>query len=260
MITVEKIIGDWSFMGKIGAKPSNRPFKPVALLPKTTETLRQGGTITLDEVPEEWKHLKIFLDEQSLPFVFYISDQNWLTRVGIRYKPRVDSVYKFHFKWCQALVNMKAKGRISRYRAKYDICNPAFAINDGHQEAILKVCKWCCSSFPAVHEYFGTNQWNIEDKFRMPEFFEQFGKIDLPPSTHPGGRDGYTRDWPRVARREKEKAQWRCLDCGEDCSHNKHQLHVHHKTGVKSDNVSDNLEVVCRACHAQKPGHEHMRS
>jgi len=27
-----------------------------------------------------------------------------------------------------------------------------------------------------------------------------------------GGRDGYTRDWPRVARSAKEKAQWRRLD------------------------------------------------
>lgn len=251
MITVEKIVGDWSFMEKIGAKPSNKPFEPVATLPKTTAILRQGGTITLDEVPEEWKHLKIFLDEQALPFVLYISDQN-------RFHP-VGSVYKFHFKWCGALARMKAQGRIGRYRAKYDICNPAFAINDVYKER-LKVCRYCCSSFREVYEYFDANKWNIEDKFSMPKFFEKFGKIDLPQSTHPGGRDGYTRDWPRVARREKEKAQWRCLDCGEDFSHTKNQLHVHHKTGVKSDNVSDNLEVVCRACHAQKPGHEHMRS
>ena len=85
-------------------------------------------------------------------------------------------------------------------------------------------------------------------------------KIDLASSTHPGGRDGYTRDWPKVAQREKEKAEWICMDCRRDFSHNRKDLHVHHKTGVKSDNVSANLEVVCSACHAKKPGHGHMQA
>lgn len=252
MPDVETIIGKWSFMETIGARPSTKPFEPIPipLLSKTTDILRQGDTISLTDVPEEWKRLPIFLDEHSLPFVFYISDQSW------------DYKYKFHFKWCRTLENMQREGRIQRYRAKYDICNPAFEINDGHGRATenLTVCKNCCNEFPFVYEFFDANNWNIEKNFLMPEFFEKFGKIDLPSSTHPGGRDGYTRDWPKVAQREKEKAEWICMDCRRDFSHNRKDLHVHHKTGVKSDNVSANLEVVCSACHAKKPGHGHMQA
>ena len=247
---INGIIGDWSFMKKIGAKPSNKPFEPVAILPKTTGILRRGESIALDKVPEEWKQWPIFLDEQSLPFVFYISDQNWFYQIG--------RGYKFHFRWCHTLEDMQGKGRRQRYRSKYDICNPAFEINDGKYKP-LKVCINCCNGFPNVYEYFNAARNNIEEKFRMPEFFEKFGKINLPESTHTGGRDGYTRDWSKVALREKEKAGWRCHDCKEDFRDKRQLLHVHHKSGVKSHNVSDNLEVVCSTCHAKKPGHRHMR-
>ncbi len=258
MPSVPELIGDWSFIDKIGARPSSKHFEPIAILPKTTATLRQGGTIALTDVPEEWKQLSPFLDEQSLPFVFYISDQKWLYRLG--------PGYKFHFKWCSTLEGKQRDGTIKRYRAKYDICNPAFEINDGKEKTNCKVCLNCCNEFQSasetvsVYQYFHAYGGDIVDKFLMPAFFEKFGKIDLPESTHPGGRDGYTRDWPVVARKEKEKAGWKCLDCRKDFSHNKQHLHVHHKNGVKSHNVSDNLEVVCHSCHAKKPGHGHMRS
>ena len=247
-------------MGKIGARPSTKPFiKVVDELDSTSEKLRQGEAISLDSVPEEWKHLPIFLDEQSLPFVFYISDQSYF---------RFSRGYKFHFMWCSTLKDMSNKGRIQRYRAKYDICNPKFEINDGKNKKELRVCLNCCKNFTigSVYELFGVypGSKKIVDKFRMPEFFEEFGKIDLPSSTHPGGGDGYTRNWPAVSRREKEKARWKCQapNCpnyGRDFSHDKSNLHVHHKSGVKSNNLSSNLEVVCRECHSEKPGHEHMR-
>ncbi len=203
MTEVEKIIGDWSFMTKIGAKPSTKTFEPVSIASKITGKLRQGETITLADIPEEWTRLPVFLDDQSLPFVLYISDQYW--------SYRITKGYKFHFKWCAALQEMKERGKIDRYRAKYDICNPAFEINDNDREE-LKVCMRCCSEFPEVYRFFDANRWNIVNKFRMPEFFEKFGIINLPASTHPGGRDDYTRNWPKVALREKEKAGWRCQD------------------------------------------------
>ena len=245
-------------MRAIDARPSTKPFEVVDELDRTTEKLRRGEAISLDSVPEEWKGLPIFLDEQSLPFVFYISDQGFF---------RFGNEYKFHFRWCSTLKIMSKKGRIQRYRAKYDICNPKFEINDGSNKKELKVCLNCCKNFTigSVYELFGVypGDKKIVDKFRMPEFFEEFGKIDLPSSTHPGGKDGYTRNWPAVSRREKEKARWKCQNQdhnGErDFSHDKSNLHVHHKSGVKSNNLSSNLEVVCYECHSKKPGHEHMR-
>lgn len=258
MNSVKEIVGDWSFMRKIGATRSDKLFVPVPIsfLPAVTEKLRDGGSIPLDEVPEEWKRLPIFLDEQSLPFVLYISDQSWFWGAGN---------YKFHFKWCQTLAMMKNVGKIARYRAKYDICNPNFEINDGKLLKPLKVCINCCNGLRAVYPYFSASKKDIESKFSMPKFFEKFGKIDLPRSIHPGSTDGYTPNWSKLALRLKEEAQWRCQDQNcknpqKDYSHDRRNLHVHHINGVKSHNVSDNLEVVCCDCHAHKPGHEHMRS
>ena len=246
-------IGDWTFIEKIGAKDSPKPFEPIAILSNTNAALRRGEAISLAAVPKEWKELPIFLDEQSLPFVFYISDQSWFLRYWGR-------EYKFHFKWCSTLKGMKKNNKIDRYRAKYDICNPSFEVNDGKGKKDIKVCLNCCNEHQDVRKFFKAYGKDIEDKFRMPEFFEEFGKIDLPLSRHPGGRDGYSRDWPKVSRREKEKARWICQDCQRDFVGNKGELHVHHINGVKSYNVSNNLEVVCRSCHSKKPGHEHMRA
>ena len=246
-------------MAKIGATPSTKPFttSPVVVISETTEKLRAGEKISLEDIPEEYKNVSIFLDEQSRPFVFYISDQQWYSKWR--------SEYKFHFKWCHTLANMKSQGREKRYRAKYDICNSFFDVNDGSEKKELKVCLNCCKEFPKVYEFFGAQKnrmWDKEyivKKFRMPEFFDEFGIIDLPPSVHPGGRDGYGRNWPKVSRQRKEKAGWRCQDCHEDFTHDTKSIDVHHISGVKSDNSLANLEVVCRACHAKKPGHEHMR-
>ena len=256
----KSIIGDWSFMGKIGAKPSDKPFAPVPAI-KTSEATKKlidGKAISIDEIPDDWKTGEVFLDERSLPFVLYISDQTIAHLFGFRRR------YKFHFKWCRTLASMKKQNREKRYRAKYDICNPSFEINDRKSKEKLKVCLNCCNELRAVYSYFEANNSNIEKKFSMPKFFEKFGVINLPSSTHPGGKDSYTRDWRKVATREKEKADWQCKDpkCKtpqKSYRQNKQNLDVHHINGVKSDNASDNLEVVCRECHANKWGHEHMR-
>ena len=243
-------------MKKIGASPSDKLFAPVPIprLPKIIKKLIQGEAISLDEIPEEWKNGELFLDDRSLPFVLYISDQKlfWTT-----------SNYKFHFKWCKTLASMEGQGKRDRYRAKYDICNPVFEINDGKRKNKLKVCLNCCNEFFPTYSHFNANQRNVESKFSIPEFFEKFGKLNLQLSSHPGGIDDYAKDWPNVARKEKVKAQWKCQDkkCKhpmKDYSQDRQNLHVHHINGVKSYNVSDNLQVVCRACHAQKPGHGHM--
>ncbi len=262
MADIKEIVGDWSFMNEIGAKPSNKPFAPIPLelVSETTRNLRGGVPIRLSEFPEEWKDAPIFLDEQSLPFVFYISDQNWLWRWN------TSSEYKFHFRWCKTLERMNRAGRSGRYRAKYDICNPVFQINDGRNEKKLKVCLNCCNEFhsegKAVYLFFDSNRSNIVDKFDMPKFFEKFGVCDLPALLHPGGGDAYTKNWPKIAQREKEKVKWRCQDPSHtgdnNFSNDKKNLHVHHINGVKSHNALDNLEVVCRKCHAKKPGHSHM--
>ena len=143
MPNLKEIIGDWSFMKKIDATPSNARFtpKPIIVVSEITERMRGGELISKDEFPAHLKDgRQVFLDEQSLPFVFYISDQGW-------YLKRRFIGYKFHFRWCSTLGAMDSQGRIKRYRAKYDICDPVFKINDGESNAQLKVCLNCCNEF-----------------------------------------------------------------------------------------------------------------
>jgi len=257
------LVGDWSFMAAISAVPSTKPFSPMEtpIVSGVTKELRGGG-FDLASVSDALRELPVFVDEESLPFVLYISDQAnqsaW-RRPQRLFQSGGGFTYKFHFKWCKTLESMSGKNRFDRYRAKYDICNPSFEINDGEVRKNLKVCLNCCNEFQQVYGFFDARGKRIEEKFRMPEFFEEFGKVDLPLSSHPGGKDGYPRDWPKRAREAKETAGWRCQDCGRNCAGDKKNLHVHHISGVKSDSSPGNLEVVCRSCHANKPGHEHLR-
>ena len=254
-------IGDWTFIGNIGARRSEKPFEPIAILSNTNAALRRGEAISLAAVPKEWKELPIFLDEQSLPFVFYISDQFFVRRywraLSRQYRRRE---YKFHFKWCRTLEEMKNRTGVIDTGLNTTFATHPLKSMMARPKKDLKVCLNCCNEHQDVYKFFKAYGKDIEDKFRMPEFFEEFGKIDLPLPHHPGGRDDYSRDWPKVAYRKKEKARWRCQDCQHYFVENKEELHVHHINGVKSNNVSDNLEVVCRSCHSKKPGHEHMRA
>ena len=265
MPTLKKILGDWRFMKKIDAVPSDAPFvpKPIDYVSEVTEWLRSGKLISKDDFPAHLKGGQVFLDEQSLPFVFYISDQNhfvynWTRRIFDRHG------YKFHFRWCSTLQAQDNRGRIKRYRAKYDICNPEFKINDGNNNARIKVCLNCCNGFSrngkTVYEFFSAHGKDIEKEFDMPSFFEEFGIINLPRSTHPGGPDAYTANWRKVSQRERKKFNWQCQDPNHEGDrnfrNNQQNLHVHHIDGVKSHNVSDNLEVLCHICHAKR--HSHM--
>ena len=261
----KEIIGDWSFMKKIDAMPSDAPFapKPIDFVSAFTERLRKGESIPSNQFPKHFKDGQVFLDEQSLPFVLYISDQNrfsyWTRGLIERYN------YKFHFRWCQTLKQMDNQGRIERYRAKYDICDPVFKVNDNKNNAQLKVCLNCCNDFrrkgKTVYAFFNARGNDIMEKFDMPSFFEEFGIIDLPRSKHPGGPDTYLANWSKISLQEKEKAGWQCQGANHIGDRNfrndTKNLHVHHKNGVKSHNVSDNLEVLCRTCHAER--HPHMR-
>ena len=164
-------MGGWpSILGRIDAKPSIKPLiqVPIVSLNKTTEKVRQGRGIKIEEVPEEWKDQPIFLDEQSLPFVLYISDQRWFNSFG--------RGYKYHFKWCSTLAEKKKNKTDKKYRAKYDICNPTFGVNDNAANRNLKVCLNCCNEFYQayqLYQFFKAKRKTIEDKFRMPEIFRR---------------------------------------------------------------------------------------
>ena len=47
-------------------------------------------------------------------------------------------------------------------------------------------------------------------------------------------------------------------ECETSFINNKKDLHVHHIDGVKWNNNSNNLKVLCIDCHSKHPGHDRI--
>lgn len=91
----------------------------------------------------------------------------------------------------------------------------------------------------------------------------------------PMQRDRYPADWPAIATRTKEAADWRCQDCGMQCRRpgepfdtHRRTMSVHHVGAPKDDgspgDMHDKMDVrpcnllaLCSKCHLARdlPGH-----
>ena len=193
--------------------------------------------------------------------LLYIPDQAW----------NIDDVIlepekgrKFHLAWCSVLEKMKQRGRFERYTATRNLSGlfDVFGVSErsGKEkrgQAHLNVCK-CCLSHLDYKGYSG-NKRAVFSGFSIAEFFERYSSYFPQLPRKDITRGGYMNDWKNLSRRLRERANWTCQDCGVNCSSEQSLLHVHHVDGVKSNNESKNLEVVCAVCHAKKPGHSHMK-
>jgi len=82
------------------------------------------------------------------------------------------------------------------------------------------------------------------------------------PPPPPPQEERYTKDWPKIARREKQARGWRCSECNVYCgqtNQDKRLLHVHHIDLDSKNNNRWNLAVLCVECHAARPGTGHKR-
>lgn len=76
------------------------------------------------------------------------------------------------------------------------------------------------------------------------------------------GGHNYVTEWESISQSLRESHSWTCQECNVRLSQGnlKQYLHVHHINHVKDDNVPSNLKVLCVRCHAEQPGHDHMKS
>lgn len=188
------------------------------------------------------------------------------------------STPKFHLTWCRTLEQMNQTKRFDRYvlsRSPSNLFRVEALERDsqligqlGERHMLegirLFPCQNCLDSLQykdfslqtakklrlgqveefIVREYLDENDGNLTVMRHLPKTLAQNAKSG-----------GYTSDFPEISRRLRDQHLWRCSKCHVDMSGNKSGLHTHHINGVKSDNSSSNLQVLCALCHKNIDSH-----
>lgn len=172
------------------------------------------------------------------------------------------SGYKFHLAQCSTLTQMQREGRYGRYVVT-NRKDGKFIVNlirkDSHEpperiERALSVCKNCLSMLD-LHvrpEEFSLKKF-FQTKTSRITALPRHNEVSAPINT-------YRDNWRAVAREVKEHAHWQCEECRTSFAEYRELLHVHHVDGDKTNNRYENLRPLCTACHADQPGHEHMKA
>lgn len=175
---------------------------------------------------------------------------------------------KYHVSYCTTLEKMHQGGRYDRYVVKNDITGYFFV--DGQDwktkeykegDAQLKVCKNCLRHLN--YKNYDSNKGEVFNKFSLNEFFKTYETHFRHKPKREAGKDKdgtYSNNWDDISSSYRASVGWRCESCNVDLTGHKSLLHTHHKSGVKSDNSSNNLEALCIECHANQEYHHHMKA
>ncbi len=178
---------------------------------------------------------------------------------------------RFHIANCKTLIEMKSSGRFEKYvAADNEDKNFFIRINDGPLKVTqLDVCQNCLDKLSWNGFYSGMDSAKRSlavESFSIKKFFLKYPKTlhpEIPiytPQTAPV--NDYPDNWDEISGELKKQLGYRCQNkfCGIQLSYeNKAYLHVHHINGLKNDCSQGNLVCLCIKCHADQPGHSHLK-
>jgi len=231
------------------------------------------------------KLVEVDLDGEDIPSL--VDDDGWLIRdnqpvfVYIRdhttgpapENPLVRK--KVHFTFCYTLNHMEEKGWFeSRYRVtnRVDKDNKYLIdIREGWSKSkavwrLLYPCQHClsqsgyrCFSYNTPAEERGDIVKSFDAKEALDFIWQHIDarrlgekSRGLRNSTVPAG---YHPDHSKISRAYREEKGYTCEECGVNLQANTSLTDVHHKDRDKRNNKYDNLECLCKLCHAKTHPH-----
>jgi hypothetical protein len=232
--------------------------------------------------------------------IYYLSDDGVLSRVVVhivdksltgRYvKPElrtmveredyendalVEDLHKYHLVRCNTLERAEREGWRDRYkmsnrkdgRFHYRFLEEK-KVREVREDQRLYVCKLCLND---VIDTGYVNAGTDREHFEPQSFLTTADAHDLVGLEEQGEYaehslpNMYVDDWRLIARSLKQKKRFRCE--GPNCPRRdlsdqsiQRYLHAHHVDMDKSHNRFSNLQALCIYCHANEPGHSHMKA
>lgn len=214
----------------------------------------KGLDVDINDIEIAANRLLKYRGEQIL---LYIKEINSFGHYGLP---------KFHFYQCATLNSMQNAGRFERYvvtqrKTGYFLMDKkvGYDLYAKDVEERLDVCKNCLNWFNRNYR----KRYSVET-FDIVEFFEHFTTSPITQTPKYTDKNapvsGYAENWDLISRQRKEQCGYICQQCGIDLNNHKNFVQTHHANGVKSDNSSSNLKVLCIECHSEQPNHGHMKS